>query len=118
MGNYSCRERPRVTAWDGDDDHWGLPPAKRSGEAPRTAMVGSTRTKVKIRMTKGQLRRLLESAGHGGSTADEAVIAEVMSMGAVRVEVVDAARHGQATEMHHKASSPKLETIQEDDFAE
>jgi hypothetical protein len=117
MGNCSCRERPRVTAWDDDDDHWILP-AERSGEAPKTSMVGSTGTKVKIRMTKGQLRRLLESAGHGGSTADEDVISEVMGMGTVRVEVVAAARHRQATEMHHKASSPKLETIQEDDFDE
>lgn len=106
MGN--CFERPRVMAWDDADDDWGLTPAARSGEARTAAAMESGGMKVKIRMTKGQLRRLLENAGHGGSTADEDVVAEVMSMGAVRVEVVAA-----AAEVHRKP--PKLETIQEDD---
>jgi hypothetical protein len=99
MGNCSCLERPKkVMAWDDDGDNNGG-------------------MKVKIRMTKGQLRRLLESAGHGGSTADEDVVAEIMSMGAVRVEVVAAAGHRQAAEAHHKPP-PKLGTIREDDFDE
>jgi hypothetical protein len=110
MGNCSCLERARVTAWDGDED-WGFL-AERSGGArgvvSPTGNGGGMR--VKVRMTKGQLRRLLESAGRGGAS-DEDVVAEIMSMGAVRVDVV-AAELRQAAENRHRP--PKLETIQED----
>jgi hypothetical protein len=79
MGNCSCLERPKkVTAWDHDDDNNGG-------------------MKVKIRMTKGYLRRLRE----------------IMSMG-----VVAAAEHRQAVEAHHSKPPPKLGTIREDDFDE
>ncbi|GJN11552.1 hypothetical protein PR202_ga29751 [Eleusine coracana subsp. coracana] len=113
MGNCNCLERSRVMAWD-DDYDWGLTPAARSGEARTTAAMENGGMKVKIRMTKGQLRRLLESAGHGGSSADEDVVAEVMSMGDVRVEVIAAMGQRQAAEVHHKP--PKLQTIEEEDL--
>ena len=103
MGNCSCcLERARVTAWD-DDEDWGLP-AERSGGARGNG--GGMR--VKIRMTKGQLRRLLENADRGGAS-DEDVVAEIMRMGTVRVDVAEL-QH--AAERHHR-SPPKLETIQE-----
>lgn len=105
-----------MMAWDDDDDDWGLAPSARSGDARATEAMENGGMKVKIRMTKGQLRRLLENAGHGGSTADEDVVAEVMSMGAVRVEVMAAAGHRQAAPVQHKP--PKLETIEEDDSDE
>ncbi|RLN34038.1 hypothetical protein C2845_PM03G09010 [Panicum miliaceum] len=81
MGNCSCLERARVTAWD-DDEDWGLPAAERSGGARGVAAAGNDGgggMRVKIRMTKGQLRRLLESAGRGGAS-DEDVVAEIMRM--------------------------------------
>ncbi|OEL28786.1 hypothetical protein BAE44_0010192 [Dichanthelium oligosanthes] len=116
MGNCSCLERARVTAWDGDDDdYWGLPAAERSSGARGVVSTGngSGGTRVKIRMTKGQLRRLLEITGRGGAP-DEDVVAEIMSMGTVRVDVVsDELRD--AAERHR---TPKLETIQEDDVDE
>ncbi|CAN6205592.1 unnamed protein product [Urochloa humidicola] len=105
MGNCSCLERARVTAWDGDDD-WSLP-AVRSGAAANGG--GSDGMRVKIRMTKGQLRRLLETAGRGGES-DEDVVAEIMRMGTVRVDVAELR---QAAEIKHRP--PMLETIQEDD---
>ncbi|GJN32541.1 hypothetical protein PR202_gb21055 [Eleusine coracana subsp. coracana] len=113
MGNCNCLERPRVMAWD-DDYDWGLKPAARSGEERTTVAMENGGMKVKIRMTKGQLRRLLEGAGHGGSSTDEDVVEEIMSMGAVRVEVVAAAGHRQAAEVRHKP--PKLQTIEEEDL--
>lgn len=115
MGNCSCLERARVTAWDDEDDDWGLPPAGRSGggQGAVSAQNGGG-TRVKIRMTKGQLRRLLESAGSGGAS-DEDVVAEIMSMGTVTVRV-DVAELRQAAEDRHRP--PKLETIQEDDVEE
>ncbi|CAD6217826.1 unnamed protein product [Miscanthus lutarioriparius] len=111
MGNCSCLERVRVTAWDDVDDDLGLP-AERSGSARRVVSAeNSGGTRIKIRMTKGQLRRLLETAGRGGAP-DEDVVAEIMSMGTVRVDVEEF-RH--AAERHRP---PKLETIQEDDLDE
>ncbi|TKW35096.1 hypothetical protein SEVIR_2G348900v4 [Setaria viridis] len=110
MGNCSCLERARVTAWDGDED-WVLP-AERSGGARgvvSTENGGCGGMRVKIRMTKGQLRRLLETAGRGGAS-DEDVVAGIMSMGTVRVDVVAELRQA-AAERHRP---PKLETIQED----
>ena len=105
MGNCSCLERARVTAWD-DDEDWSQP-EERSGGARGNG--GGMR--VKIRMTKGQLRRLLDIAGRGGGASDEDVVAEIMRMGTVRVDVAEL-RH--AAERHHRPP-PKLETIQEDD---
>ncbi|RLM85378.1 hypothetical protein C2845_PM04G27200 [Panicum miliaceum] len=117
MGNCSCLERARVTAWD-DDEDWGLPAAERSGGVRGVVLPGSGGgcgggMRVKIRMTKGQLRRLLESDGRGGAS-DEDVVAEIMRMGTVRVDVAEL-RH--AAERHHRPP-PKLETIQEDDVDE
>ncbi|KAF8700440.1 hypothetical protein HU200_034380 [Digitaria exilis] len=112
MGNCNCLERTRVTAWYDEDDDWGLPATGRSGGvrgAASTQNGGGTR--VKIRMTKGQLRRLLESAGRRGASSDEDVVAEIMSMGTVRVDVAELR---QAAEIRHRRP-PKLETIQEDD---
>ena len=115
MGNCSCLERVRVTAWDDVDDDWGLPAERFAGRAaPARGVVSAENgggTRVKIRMTKGQLRRLLESAGRRGAP-DEDVVAEIMSMGTVRVDVEEF-RH--AAERHRP---PKLETIQEDDLDE
>ncbi|KAL5196873.1 hypothetical protein ABZP36_000385 [Zizania latifolia] len=131
MGNCNCncfeRERARVTAWGGgggeDDDYYyrGTAPVEFSGPAsfrkkekdgeggnnvggspPPTARL------LKIRMTKGQLRRLLDGAGKGLPVED--VVTEIMSMGEVLVEPVEAA------EGHRPP--PKLETIQEDDMDE
>ncbi|XP_062190614.1 uncharacterized protein LOC133893574 [Phragmites australis] len=108
MGNCSCLERARVTAWDDENDDWGLPePAERSGRARGMPTTENGGTRVKIRMTKGQLRRLLESAGRG-EAPEEDVVAEIMSMGTVRVDVVKVAER----------RPPKLETIQEDDVDE
>ena len=108
MGNCNCcLERARVTAWD-DDEDWSQP-EERSGGARGVVSAGSGGgTRVKIRMTKGQLRRLLENAGRGGAS-DEDVVAEIMRMGTVRVDVAEL-QH--AAERHHR-SPPKLETIQE-----
>ena len=110
MGNCSCLERARVTAWD-DDEDWSQP-EERSGGARGVVSAGNGGgggMRVKIRMTKGQLRRLLESAGRGGGASDEDVVAEIMRMGTVRVDVAEL-QH--AAERHHR-SPPKLETIQE-----
>ncbi|KAF8669119.1 hypothetical protein HU200_051444 [Digitaria exilis] len=111
MGNCSCLERARVTAWYDEDDDRGLPAAGRSGGVRGMASTqNGSGTRVKIRMTKGQLRRLLESAGRGGASSDEDVVAEIMNMGTVRVDVAELR---QAAEIRHRP--PKLETIQEDD---
>ncbi|CAN6168259.1 unnamed protein product [Urochloa humidicola] len=109
MGNCSCLERARVTAWDDEYDAWGLPTV-RSGSSGARGVVptGNGGMRVKIRMTKGQLRRLLENAGRGGAS-DEDVVAEIMRMGTVRVDVAEIR---QATERHR--SPPMLETIKED----
>jgi hypothetical protein len=116
MGNCSCcLERVRVTAWGDVDDDWGLP-AERSGRASAGGVVSAENgggTRVKIRMTKGQLRRLLERAGRRGAP-DEDVVAEIMSMGTVHVDVAEF-RHAAESERHRP---PKLETIQEDDLDE
>ena len=108
-----------MTAWRDDDvdDDWGLPAAAESSGRPARGVVSSSAengggTRVKIRMTKGQLRRLLESADRRG-TPDEDVVAEIMSMGTVCVDVAEF-RH--AAERHRRPSKPKLETIQEDDL--
>ena len=117
MGNCSCLERVRVTAWDDVDDDLGLP-AERSGSARRVVSAeNSGGTCIKIRMTKGQLRRLLESAGRRGAP-DEDVVAEIMSMGTVHVDVVADFRHAAESERHRRPPKPKLETIQEDDLDE
>ncbi|EAZ40097.1 hypothetical protein OsJ_24540 [Oryza sativa Japonica Group] len=108
MGNCNCLERARakVTAWGaeegdgGEDEFWGATAAEFSGGGGGGARGGvpSTRKKeiikdgggggkgsssptrrVKIRMTKGQLRRLLAGAGRGAAVED--VVAEIMSMG-------------------------------------
>uniref|UniRef100_A0A0E0LLK1 Uncharacterized protein n=1 Tax=Oryza punctata TaxID=4537 RepID=A0A0E0LLK1_ORYPU len=125
MGNCNCLERARakVTAWgdDGEDEFWGATAAEFSGGGGARGGVLSTRKeikdgggegtgssptrRVKIRMTKGQLRRLLDGAGRGSAVED--VVAEIMSMGDVHVEPVKA-------EDGHRPSVSKLETIQED----
>ncbi|RCV13346.1 hypothetical protein SETIT_2G338800v2 [Setaria italica] len=110
MGNCSCLERARVTAWDGDED-WVLPAERSGGARGVVSTENGGGMRVKIRMTKGQLRRLLETAGRGGAS-DEDVVAEIMSIGTVRVDVVAELRHRQAEEERHRP--PKLETIQED----
>ncbi|KAL6840566.1 hypothetical protein ACP4OV_029430 [Aristida adscensionis] len=115
MGNCSCLERARVVAtWEEEDGSGGGDrglPGKRSGGATGTADESDDDdddggTRVRIRMTKGQLRRLLESAGRRGAT-EEDVAAEIMSVGAVRVDAVAPYR-----------PPPMLETIQEDDLDE
>ncbi|KAJ1291193.1 hypothetical protein BS78_02G299400 [Paspalum vaginatum] len=111
MGNCSCLERARVTAYD---DDWGARTERfpaGAGPGARGDNNGGGGTRVKIRMTKGQLRRLLESAGRGGAP-DEDVVAEIMSMGTVCVDVFD---FRQAAAERHRPP-PKLETIQEDDL--
>ncbi|CAM0144827.1 unnamed protein product [Urochloa decumbens] len=116
MGNCSCLERARVMAWDDKYDDLGLP-AVRSGAARGVVSAGNGGgggMRVKIRMTKGQLRRLLENASRGGAS-DEDVVAEIMSMGTVRVDVAEL-RLRQAAERHRRP--PMLETIQEDDVDE
>ncbi|CAN6183615.1 unnamed protein product [Urochloa humidicola] len=105
MGNCSCLERARVTAWDDEYDDW-------AGVARGVVPAGSGGMRVKIRMTKGQLRRLLENAGRGGAS-DEDVVAEIMRMGTVRVDVVELRQT--AAERH---PPPMLETIKEDDVDE
>ncbi|CAN6199246.1 unnamed protein product [Urochloa humidicola] len=112
MGNCSCLERARVTAWDDEYDDWGLP-AVRSGGARGVTPAGDGGMRVKIRMTKGQLRRLLENAGRGGESDDD-VVAEIMRMGTVRVDVAELRQA--AAERHHRP--PMLETIKEDDMDE
>lgn len=108
-----------MTAWDGDDNDWGLP-GERSGGRARgvvSSAENSGGTRVKIRMTKGQLRRLLESAGRRGAPDDdEDVVAEILSMGTVHVDVAEF-RHAPESE-RHRPPKPKLETIQEDDLDE
>ncbi|KAG8042972.1 hypothetical protein GUJ93_ZPchr0007g4675 [Zizania palustris] len=108
MGNCNCfeRERVRVTAWggeDGQDDEKNDGEGGINGSAPAT-----TTTRLKIRMTKGQLRRLLDGAGRGSAVED--VVAEIMSMGDVHVEPVEAEIH--------RPPPCKLGTIQEDDLDE
>ncbi|CAD6223615.1 unnamed protein product [Miscanthus lutarioriparius] len=121
MGNCSCLERVRVMAWDDVDDDWGLSAERFAGRAAPARGVASAEngggTRVKIRMTKGQLRRLLESAGRRGAP-DEDVVAEIMSMGTVHVDVVADFRHAAESERHRRPPKPKLETIQEDDLDE
>ncbi|KAL5198270.1 hypothetical protein ABZP36_001782 [Zizania latifolia] len=105
MGNCNCfeRERARVTAWGGED---GQDDEENDGEGGNNGSAPST-TRLKIRMTKGQLRRLLDGAGRGSAVED--VVAEIMSMGDVHVEPVEAEGH---------RPPPKLGTIQEDDLDE
>ncbi|XP_006657786.1 uncharacterized protein LOC102710998 [Oryza brachyantha] len=124
MGNCNCLERARakVTAWageddgTGEDDYWGAAAAEFSGGVAQGALstrkekdgggggASSPTRRVRIRMTKGQLRRLLDGAGRGSAVED--VVAEIMSMGDVHVEPVEADTHG--------PPPSKLETIQED----
>ncbi|KAF0905265.1 hypothetical protein E2562_003866 [Oryza meyeriana var. granulata] len=125
MGNCNCLERARakVTAWggegdDGEDEYWGATAAEFScgaqgvllarkgkyGEDGGGGTTSSPTRRVKIRMTKGQLRRLLDGAGRESAVED--VVAEIMSMGEVHVEPVKAE--------DHQPPSSKLETIQED----
>ncbi|CAL5062427.1 unnamed protein product [Urochloa decumbens] len=113
MGNCSCLQRARVMAWDDKYDDLGLP-AVRSGAAQRVVSAGDGGggMRVKIRMTKGQLRRLLENAAGRGGASDEDVVAEIMSMGTVRVDVAEIR---QAAGRHRP---PMLETIKEDDVDE
>uniref|UniRef100_A0A0E0I0J9 Uncharacterized protein n=1 Tax=Oryza nivara TaxID=4536 RepID=A0A0E0I0J9_ORYNI len=138
MGNCNCLERARakVTAWGaeegdgGEDEFWGATAAEFSGGGGGGARGGvpSTRKKeiikdggggegsssptrrVKIRMTKGQLRRLLAGAGRGAAVED--VVAEIMSMGDVHVEPVKAEEGGGGR--RPPPSPSKLEPIQED----
>uniref|UniRef100_A0A0E0ECD9 Uncharacterized protein n=1 Tax=Oryza meridionalis TaxID=40149 RepID=A0A0E0ECD9_9ORYZ len=140
MGNCNCLERARakVTAWGaeegdgGEDEFWGATAAEFSGGGGggggARGGVPSTRKKeiikdggggegsssptrrVKIRMTKGQLRRLLAGAGRGAAVED--VVAEIMSMGDVHVEPVKAEEGGGGRRPPQSPS--KLEPIQED----
>uniref|UniRef100_A0A0D9WZR0 Uncharacterized protein n=1 Tax=Leersia perrieri TaxID=77586 RepID=A0A0D9WZR0_9ORYZ len=112
MGNCNCLERARakVTAWGGDDDgddqdeYWGATAEKKDDGA---AGSSSPARRVKIRMTKGQLRLLLDGAGRGAAVED--VVAEIMRMGEVHVEPVEAADDGR-----RPPQSTKLDTILED----
>lgn len=130
------RARAKVTAWGaeegdgGEDEFWGATAAEFSGGGGGGARGGvpSTRKKeiikdggggegsssptrrVKIRMTKGQLRRLLAGAGRGAAVED--VVAEIMSMGDVHVEPVKAEEGGGGR--RPPPSPSKLEPIQED----
>lgn len=125
-----------MTAWGaeegdgGEDEFWGATAAEFSGGGGGGARGGvpSTRKKeiikdggggegsssptrrVKIRMTKGQLRRLLAGAGRGAAVED--VVAEIMSMGDVHVEPVKAEEGGGGR--RPPPSPSKLEPIQED----
>lgn len=106
MGNCNCLERGRVAAWGGDDwPEWGSPDERSGGVQGMKENGDAGGTRVKIRMTKGQLRRLLEGAGRGSAVED--VVAEIMSVGTVRVDVAD-------RQAERCGRPPKLETIQED----
>lgn len=125
-----------MTAWGaeegdgGEDEFWGATAAEFSagGGGGARGGVPSTRKeiikdgggggegsssptrRVKIRMTKGQLRRLLAGAGRGAAVED--VVAEIMSMGDVHVEPVKAEEGGGGR--RPPPSPSKLEPIQED----
>lgn len=125
-----------MTAWGaeegdgGEDEFWGATAAEFSagggggarGGVPSTRKeiikdgggggegCSSPTRRVKIRMTKGQLRRLLAGAGRGAAVED--VVAEIMSMGDVHVEPVKAEEGGGGR--RPPPSPSKLEPIQED----